>query len=401
MILVADFGTSFLKAGLVDCNGTLVSVKKLSFAASSNEFTDTSVWLKAFSDVLDSLCVKERRIDCIILSGNGPTLAPSCGGKAFLYGFNGAEEEATFIREKTGLSFLPSMFLPKALYIKNRLPELWNRAQYFFSTPEFISFKLTGVARTVLALEGLEKWYWNDELLKALNLNCDKFPPFIKTGEFLGEVTAEASALFGLKAGTPVLAGCPDFVCAIIGSGAMHPTMLCNRSGSSEGINYCAEKPVKDPYYMCYRHPNGKDWNISAVISRGFIELDKLMVEHGFSKMSYEKMFEYLKTQDGADSQAIKSFCIKLCNEVGALIKKVADGPVSEIRITGGPSASDYLNQLKADITGTKVSVPECSEVGLSGLGILALSSLNRENITEVADRVVQVGKTYLPSEKG
>ncbi len=394
MILVADVGTTFFKVGLVNEDGRLVCYDRTVIKNHLNTANDTSNWIEAFIDVLKKINIGERNIESVIVSGNGPTLVPGNGGTAFLYTFEALSESA-LIKDKTGIDLLPTMFLPKALYIKNNMPALWKNTEYFLSTPEFISYQLTGIARTVMPLEGLRKWYWNDDCLEELGIEKEKFPPFVRSGEYLGKVTSKAAKIFGIKEGTPVLAGCPDFVCAIVGSGAMHREMICNRSGTSEGINYCSAKPVNNPVYMSYRHPNGKDWNVSYVIPQSGLAIEEARNATGFNRISYDEMFSYIQQHDDEKSKIIKDVCLKLCENVRDAISKVADGEVSEIRLTGGPSKSDFLNKMRAEVTGCRVCTLETPEAGLSGLGIIALASQNREDLTNLADRLVKVRKIY------
>lgn len=394
MILVADVGTTFFKAGLMDESGVLVCYDKTTIKNHLSTVNDTSNWTDAFLEVLNKINVRKRKIDFVIISGNGPTLAPCNGGKAFLYSFE-AEKESEKIKALTGVSFMPSMYLPKALYIKENYPDVWKTTQFFLSSPEYISYQLTGVAKTVMPLDGLERWYWNDTLLKEIGIEKEKLPAFGKTGEILGKVTKQASSIYGITEGTPVLVGSPDFVCSIVGSGAMHSGMICNRSGTSEGINYCSTEPVVNPVYMCYRHPNEKDWNISFVIPQSGLAIEEARVSTGFDKVSYDEMFSFIETHNDGKSKVIKDVCLKLCNNVKQAIDKVSDGMVSEIRLTGGPSKSDFLNRMRAEVTGYKVCTLETPEAGLSGLGIMAIASVTGEDLTHVADRLVRVSKIY------
>ena len=397
MILTIDIGTSFLKAALVNRDGKIVKIREERLKNRFSDITCTSVWENALSRVIPALELSDCEPECVIISGNGPTLAPSSGGKVFLYTFGGAKEESAEIRKKLSVELSPAMFLPKALYIRNKEPLLWKNSDFFMSSPEYMSYKLTGEARTVLSLEGLERWYWNEDMLDALGLEKSKFPPFIGSGEFLGKVTRESAQTFGIKEGTPVLAGAPDFVPAIIGSGAMHEGMVCNRSGSSEGINYCSAVRTEEPYYMCYRHPNNVNWNVSAVIPRGFIQIDSAKDALGFSGMSYTELFEHIETHDDPASLGMREACRILCLEIKTLMDRIAGGVVSEIRLSGAPGKYGYFNQLRANITGVRVSTIDSPECGLLGLAVMALSALNKENIVSTADRMVKVKETFYP----
>lgn len=381
MILAVDIGTTILKEGLFDSSGNLVKVSHHKVAVSGSQI-DPKIWEKAFKEANLTLETDKKDIQCIIISGNGPTLAPSEQGNALLWTHQ-AEKESKEIFEKTGIKLFPSMFLPKALYIKNNMPDVYKQNRFFLSSPEYLSYKLTSNARTMMPLSGLEKWYWNDEILKELELDILKFPPFIKAGEYLGIVTSQASYDYNLKEGTPVLAGCPDFVTSIIGSGAMHQGQICNRSGTGEGINYCSKVPLKNPSYMCYGHPNTKDWNISVVIpdTGSLIDREK-------KNMTYSEFFKTEKCQ---------KICTDICNKIKNAIDEVATDKVTEVRLTGGPSKSKAFNQMRANICKLKFTTLESPEAGLSGLYILALSSLEKASITEIADKTVKIKDEYIP----
>ena len=83
MILTADIGTTNLKVGFVNKDGLLLAFES-EHIASDGVSTNPSVWIKAFTECANRLCVKDKDLDCIIISGNGPTLAPSDSGKALL-----------------------------------------------------------------------------------------------------------------------------------------------------------------------------------------------------------------------------------------------------------------------------------------------------------------------------
>lgn len=383
MILAVDIGTTILKAGLIDNSGNLLKVSR-QLIASSGVTCNPRIWTSAFENAVKELDFNSSDLECLIISGNGPTLAPSQSGDALLW-THSAEEESAEILKKTGLRLGPTMFLPKALYIKNHQKDVYDSNKYFLSSPEYLSYCLTGVAKTVMPLEGLEKWYWNEDILKTLDLDSSKFPPFIKSGKLLGKVNTSAALRFGLKEGTPVLSGCPDFVSAIIGSGAMHQGQICNRSGTGEGINYCSATFEENPSYMCYRHPNGKDWNISKVIPDTGSAVDRLKGSMGYT--------EFFHSEKG------RTLCTDICLRIKNAIEEIAKGPVTEVRLTGGPSKSEEFNQMRADICNIKFVTLSTPEAGLSGLGIIALASLEKTDIATIAAKVVKIKKEYLPTE--
>jgi len=74
---------------------------------------------------------------------------------------------------------------------------------------------------------------------------------------------------------------------------------------------------------------------------------------------------------------------------------------VGQLRITGGPSESDFMNQLKADITGREVLVPTMQDAELMGCLIIALQALGHyRSYREAAKAVVKTKCTFTPNLK-
>eukprot|EP01034_Spumella_vulgaris_P002485 gene2485-3230_t len=69
-----------------------------------------------------------------------------------------------------------------------------------------------------MGLLDVEAYDWSDAILKSARLTRAQLPRLHRPGEIMGEVSAAAAKLTGLKAGTPVIAGGGDGQCA--GTGA-------------------------------------------------------------------------------------------------------------------------------------------------------------------------------------
>lgn len=72
--------------------------------------------------------------------------------------------------------------------------------------------------------------------------------------------------------------------------------------------------------------------------------------------------------------------------------------PVTQLRITGGPSRSAFLNQLKADITGKEVWVPALRDSELLGNLCLAMKGLGEfGSIQGAAEELISFQEIYRP----
>ena len=70
---------------------------------------------------------------------------------------------------------------------------------------------------------------------------------------------------------------------------------------------------------------------------------------------------------------------------------------INKIRMTGGQTQSELFNQLKADILGREIELPDISESELLGTAIYAIANDSNEEISQTADRLISIKKTYQP----
>lgn len=119
--------------------------------------------------------------------------------------------------------------LPTILWLKHQDPEIFAAAHKLMVPGGYIVNRLTGEftidysrASTTLLFD-IQKRQWHEPFLEALDIPSDKLPALMASEAIAGQVTAEVAGLTGLKAGTPVLAGCMDTLGASIGSGVMEP----------------------------------------------------------------------------------------------------------------------------------------------------------------------------------
>jgi xylulokinase len=446
-----DIGTSTFKAGLFQRDGRCIrrSAQPLPIESSGGRYeADPAQWLRAFTAALDSLG-SLAAVRALAVSGNGPTLVPVIGTpslaggelrvpaeQARLWLDRRAQAESQTISAIAGGFVDPSFVLPKALFIKNRENALYERTRYFFSSSEYLAYALTGEARTVFPSAGFDRWYWNDRTLEAAGLAKEKFPPFVFPGELIGRVSKAASARFGFPPDLRVFAGGPDFFAAILGTGTIRPGQTCDRSGTSEGVNVCTQDRIVDPRLMSYGHPAKPFWNCSGIIATSGKALSWGRSVGGMEALPYRAFYglaasaaagaggvvflPYLAGERSPiwDSRARGAFLgLDLNTRRAELARAVAEGVcfairdvlsvirdlgagVSELRVTGGPAESSFLNQLKADICGLPVLRPRMPEAELLGLTAISAAALGiYASAAEAAEQLVEIGDRFYPQE--
>jgi len=127
-----------------------------------------------------------------------------------------------------------------------------DRAVAWVSAKDFLRARLTGVIATdrTDAYNSLlvTSAGWDTELIAALGLPVDLFPPLVDSGTAAGSVTGTAAALTGLSAGIPVASGSGDVAAALAGMGGLAPTSLAVSLGTSAtltaGLAPAGERPA-------------------------------------------------------------------------------------------------------------------------------------------------------------
>ena len=450
MLLTIDIGTSSFKSALWDYDGNRLShaAVPLSIISDGNKHeAECSQWLLAFENCcrkLGSLAA----VKAVIISGNGPTLVPVLGEpQAGTDGIRVPAENARLWLDRRAVKYQAQVsqllggfvdagfFLPKILGIKNDEGEQYRKTKFFLGCPEYLAYALTGEARTVFPSEGFDRWFWNDSVLEKLDLDAEKFPPFIRPGDPFGTVSPQTASCFGLADNTPIISGGPDFFAAILGAGVKEPSQVCDRTGSSEGINLCTRSRVNDERLMSYGHPVQPYWNLSGIISttgkavewgRDLLGLSDTGDFYALARNSESGsgglvFLPYLAGERAPVwdpsvrgvwrgiglSSGRCEFANSILEGIGFAIRDVIavmeeNGERAvELRVTGGMADNGLLNQIKADITGKKILQPLQKETELLGLAVIGACYLGKfSSFAEASSAMVRVEKTYEPNLK-
>lgn len=94
----------------------------------------------------------------------------------------------------------------------------------------------TGLYRTV-KLGG-----WSDELCELAGVRKDQLPDIMEANQVGGTITPDAARTFGLKSGTPMLAGLVDTSAAMLLADP-RPGRMMNVSGSTDVLALCTDHP--------------------------------------------------------------------------------------------------------------------------------------------------------------
>lgn len=383
-VLAVDIGTSSLKAAFVSEKGKVCAFSRRPFLLCNTEHSSKE-WLPAFQNALQDLVCQspEIRPSGICVSGNGPTLVASSG-------------ETLLWSEKVVQLKSSSLFIPRLLAFKDKFPDVWKNSGRIYSGPEYFLWLLTGESCTILPEKRFEPAYWNRQLLLDSGFSDDeisKLPSFLEPSCRLAGLSSRAASFLGaeesgIKEGLPVFCGAPDFICALAGTATLKAGVLCDRAGSSEGLNFCTNVPLEGEKIRTLPSIMPELWNASVLIPDSGSKFDsfKLKIERELGRqIEYSALVQKIIESDGTNASLDQGkylmiqTALNLKDAVEVLKEAAAEKGIpfpDEMRVAGGQAKSALWNQMKADITGMKVAVPSCPDAELVGDAVFAFTAL-------------------------
>lgn len=390
--------------GLISDSGEVVSFCIQQFNTFNSDYV-ANQWFQAFANgtavLLRSANSKSvLDISAICISGNGPTVV-SQNGRTLLWNNNLAKELKKSIPQTT------SLFIPQLAAFKKNFPAEWNDSQYIFSGPEFLIWKLTGSAVTILPEKRFEAAYWNDSLLELCGIEKNKLPPFVPVAYNAGTLNPESAELLSLSADTPVFCGGPDFITALIGTNTLASGKICDRAGSSEGINFCSDKPVFAENLRTLPSVIPGLWNISAIIPESGSLINEFKNEISALEekdVSYREIIDYAFNDKNSEGWRIIT---KIKNDVKAGLLRIralcAENNIEisdTMTITGGQAKNPRWLQEKSNAADIKIAVCNSPDSELTGNAVIALYGLGKyKSISQAADKIVRTAQIYTPQK--
>ncbi|WP_288569843.1 FGGY-family carbohydrate kinase [uncultured Treponema sp.] len=407
-VLAVDIGTSSLKAAFVSEKGKISAFSRRPFLLCNTEHASKE-WLPALQNALQDLVSQspEIRPSGICVSGNGPTLVAQSG-------------ETLLWNEKVVQLKSSSLFIPRLLAFKDKFSDVWKKTGLVYSGPEYFLWLLTGESCTILPEKRFESAYWNRQLLLESGFSNDeinKLPSFTEPSHKVAGLSRKASSFlgveeFGIKEGLPVFCGSPDFISALIGTATVKPGILCDRAGSSEGINFCTAVPLEGEKIRTLPSVVPELWNASVLLPDSGSKFDsfKLKIERELGKqIEYSVLVHEIIGSDGTNASLDQGkylmiqTALNLKDAIGILKDAAAKKGVpfpDEMRVAGGQAKSALWNQMKADITGMKLSVPSCPDAELLGDAAFAFTALKVfSSLTCASESLFSKAETFYPQK--
>jgi D-ribulokinase len=259
---------------------------------------------------------------------------------------------------------------------------------------------------------------WPQEVFAQLAIPDEILPRVVLSGTQIGNVCTKAAEETGIPVGTAVIAGMTDSCAAQIGAGALSVGSWNSVLGTTLAFKGVTRQLIRDPAGVMYSHrspdggwlPGGASGSGAGVLNIYFPDrdLDALSVQAmerepasivAYPLASYGERFPFSVPEaekfllgepvDEIDLYAALlqgvAFVERLSFDYLDMLGAPTDG---ELSLTGGGARSRYWCQLRADVLGRTVRIPENAEAAL-GMAVLAASVGRR-----VADVAKEMSRT-------
>jgi len=353
----------------------------------------------------------------------------------------------------TGHTAHPMFTLFKLLWLKENKPDIWWQADKLLCFEDLLQLKLGLDPAIGWPLAGrtmmfdVRKHEWSSEILHSIGLTPGQLAKPLPSGSIAGKIDKKIAKDLGLADDAFVVTGGHDQPCGALGAGVTKPGLAMYATGTVECITPAISKPVftgdlRKSNLCTYDHTvNGMYVTVAFSLTGGNI-LKWFRDEFGMSEIAeaeqagvnaYELL---LKTAGEKPSNLLvlpyftpsgtpyfdtktkgAVLGLRLSTSRGEFIRALLEGvafemrlnmdileksgyTIKELRAIGGGAKSAIWTQLKADVTGKKITTLNVIEAGCLGVAMLACAAYTGVSVQELANVWVKPQSVLYPQKK-
>ncbi len=326
--------------------------------------------------------------------------------------------------------------------------ETMQRVAHVLLPKDYIGLCLTGELvsepsdASATLLFDLRQRNWSPSMLAAVGADLRWLPRIAQSNEVVGQLTAQAAEVTGLRAGTPVVAGGGDTQCAALSLGVVNSQQMAITIGTAAQLFVPTDQPVIDPqgrlHTLCHcvpdtwhvmgAHLNGglcltwvaamwPDSSLETLLqeaaqipanSAGLIFLPYLQGERTpHFDANARGVFLGLSAAHGRAHlvrAVLEGVAFALCDSWRLLSALSAGAPIklshelpsgSQVFLTGGATRSALWTQILADVIGNPIQIAETHG---SAFGAAMLAGWGSGLWSNPLQHAAQPQQTVLPS---
>jgi len=460
-ILTLDLGTTNVKVGLYDSDLKEIMFYSLSvnYIRNNNfcEFNPEHYWQLCKKGIIEvvnrskidphgiaTLCITGQAESLVILDGNN-----NCLRNGISWMDNRSQKECEILKKSfnnqgykiTGQpEIITTWPVTKMLWIKHNESDFFKKADKYLLLKDFIVYKLTGIILGEYTIYNfsyyfdiVKKKYWND-ILDYVGIKTNQLPPLTEPGEAIGTVTKHIAKELGVSEKLEVNIGTLDHFAGMIGTGNIRQGIVNETTGTVLAIATIVSTPLINDYRIpCHYNVIKNTYALLPVCESGGISMEWFKNTF-FPDKSYEHLNHEIQNDLDSRSEIIFlpyitgtnspdynpnargvfyginstdtgiDFARAVMEGVAFLLQKniqcleKLNIKTENIISLGGASKSEVWNQIKANITGKKVLIPDNEEATSLGAAILAGFTCGLfDSLENGIKKNVKIKKVYHP----
>lgn len=274
--LGTDVGTSSCKTIIISPEGDTLAQSSTEYWANTDKNGRAEIipdeWFKAFLHTLEDSCKKAsispqdisgigvtgQMVTLICLDKSGNYLRPAIlwyDPRGFEYLDRLPSDSKDLIRQISYNPINATFTLPKLLYVKENELEIFKRIYTLVWSSDYIRMKLTGntgnyftdmTNASATLMYDIKRKVWSDDITELLNIPKDILPEVLPAKNVIGKISSNASAITGLKQGTPVIIGTGDIGADNVAAGVLKNNQCSIRFSTCATISVCLDEPLMD-----------------------------------------------------------------------------------------------------------------------------------------------------------
>ncbi len=352
----------------------------------------------------------------------------------------------------------------KNMWIKNHMPDVYEKAKHLFQVEDYVVFILTGVAQIDYSLAtrsmafDIDTLDWSEKIIDAAGIDGKLFPKAVPSGTAAGKVTRKIAEETGLSLDTVVVSISQDQIAAAVGAGAFESSVAVDGAGTVECLTPVFDfKPDIDkmyngfytivPYVIPGRYVTYAFSYTGGALTKWCTETlckkEKELAKaegisvHEYLETQYRKKMEALGfdadrpsgilvlphfagaatpymdtgskgvitglTTDTSTAEIYHACLEGVCYELYLNYSRVKEtgAAFERINATGGGAHSKVWMQMKADMLNLPITALETVDAGTVGSAMLTGVAIGRfTSLEDAASLMVRETVTYEPGKK-
>jgi autoinducer-2 kinase len=346
--------------------------------------------------------------------------------------------------------------LPRLLWVKNNIPDIYERIAHIGMFNDWIIYKLSGVLAvdpsngSTTGLFDLKTRTWDKSIARRCGLRDDIFPDVLECGTAAAKVSKNGAVQSGLLEGTPLVVGGGDCQLGTVGVGIVDAHEAVVFGGSFWQYEFNTDKAICSP--KC-------DVRINCHAVENLWQYEALAFNPGIVMQWYRDAFcaeeKHIAAEQRIDPYALMDKAAgkvpagsygMICSfsdimnyinwkhaapgfmnfELNAekynkftfyraimenttlvtlghlkLVEEATGNRPEKIVFAGGSSKSVLWSQILADVLGIPVEVPVVKEATALGAAIMAGKGIGLyTDVKETARKLVKIEKTFTPNKR-